>query len=145
MAEIVYPDDGNEANDQHRVESYQKNKELHFLQMRNNLRNSFMNYNQRRPLDGSTNKSRSNVGHAQAAQVDHGHAGCDAESHAGVRRAAGSDAGRSRLPEGLSRVHEHGAGIVDGVMQSKSRSNYKAGDNPQMKGYKTTDPNQYEL
>ena len=145
MAEIVYPDDGNEANDQQRFESYQKNKELHFLQMRNNLRNSFMNYNQRRPLDGSTNKSRSNVGHTQTAQVDHSHAGRDAESHAGVIRVAGSDAGRSRLTEGVSRVYEHSAGIVDGVTQSKSRGNYKAGGNPKMKGHNTTDPNEYEL
>ena len=55
-------DDQNQM-DPVKFESYQKNKELHFLQMRESLRNSFMNRNKMRLKDSVTNKSHSGLSH----------------------------------------------------------------------------------
>lgn len=61
MAEIVFPDELQDASDQQKYDTYQRNKELHFLQMRNNLRNSFMNHNKKKRPENVAQRSKSGL------------------------------------------------------------------------------------
>lgn len=61
MSDLVFPDDEQEVTELQKYETYQRNKELHFLQMRNNMRNSFMNHNKKKKSDSLAHRSKSGL------------------------------------------------------------------------------------
>jgi len=143
MAEIVYPEDGNELNDQQRFESYQKNKELHFLQMRNNLRNSFMTYNQKRTMDNTLSKSKSGISHGNPVQIDRSYGQQpEIEMSTDVKNMSQALADLSRQGDSSLREKYQLAETTDGMTGSRSKSNYKPGGNPQLKRDRTADHNE---
>lgn len=61
MTAAVFPEDGQDLSDAQKYETYQRNKELHFLQMRNNMRNSFMNHSKSKKTDSLAQRSKSGL------------------------------------------------------------------------------------